>query len=423
MMSGRVVRRLALGGLAVCSLFLFCGLARGTETVRTGEQAQPHQVPEPEPVATRPVGAPAPAQVVGLDPETSDTALLRWLPERGARYRLCIATGYPPVSPVACYDAGRGPAWSVGVPQADGEAFYLTLQACRESECAPPVPAGAVGRRAADGRDFYGVALPLPEGRARLGAFVRSGPATVRYYRAAAGAADLAASDCRDVAAGQACGAVEVTVPGALVGVAAEREGAGERGVTLQVRDTPTIYFMLDDGTGIVAGGKYLMQSILDEHGVKGTFFLTGKAMQTYPSAVRALVAGGHRVGNHTWSHPFLTRLSDEAIGRELDRAEAQFGALVPGGTLRPCFRAPNGDLNERVLRVVDGRGYRQYAQTVSSNDWAGIAAEQIAQNVLAGARDGAVVSFHTQMPHTATALRRLVPSLLAQGYRFGLVC
>ena len=376
------------------------------------------------PAAARPIGAPPPAQVEGLEADTPDTALLRWRPERGVHHRLCINTAYGPVTDaVACFEAGSGPTWPVGVPRTDGEVFYLTLQACRDGDCAEPVRAGAVGRRAAGGWDFYATAFPLPRGQARLGGFLRSGGAALRYYRGAPAAADLLASTCRDAPAGGRCGAVEVETPGALAGVAAMREGAGERGVTFQLRERPTIYLMFDDGTGIVSGGKYTVQTVLDEHGVRGTFFLTGRAMQTYPAAVRALVAGGHRVGNHTWSHPFLTRLSDDAIGRELEKTEAQFRALVPGGTLRPCFRAPNGDANPRVLQVIERHGYRQYFQTVNSNDWQGISADQVTRNVLGGARDGAIVSFHTQMPQTAAALRRLIPLLQAQGYRFGVVC
>lgn len=374
-------------------------------------------------VEARPLGMPAPAQVLGLEPDTPDTAVLRWEREDGADYHICFSTNYAFADFVACFETGDAAAWPLRAPEADGATFYLTLQACRDGECTEPVRAGAIGRRAAAGWDFYAVAAPLPNGKVRLGGMLRAGPATLRFYRGAAGTAARLDSACPNLPAGVACNNPEVGVPGALVGIGVDRPGAGERGVTLQVRDTPTISFMFDDGTGIVTGGKYLMQSILDDYGVKGSFFLTGRAMQTYPGAVRALVAGGHRVGNHTWSHPFLTTFADAAIGRELDLTEQQFAALVPGRTLRPCFRAPNGDFNARVLNVVRGRGYRQITQTVSSMDYARASAAQIIDNVLAGERDGAIVSFHTQESQAAIALRTLVPLLLADGYQFGLVC
>jgi peptidoglycan/xylan/chitin deacetylase (PgdA/CDA1 family) len=374
-------------------------------------------------IEARPLGLPAPAQVLALDPYDATTAMLRWRREDGARYRLCVASVYASAEPLACFDAGADETWPVGVPEEDGGRYYLTLQACRDGECAEPVRAGAIGRRVQEGRDFYATGLGLPGDRARVAGVARAGPASIRYYRAASGTDGTFDSHCPVVPAGEGCGAAEFTSGGSLVGIAAAREGMGEAGITLQLRDTPSIYFMFDDGTGIVSGGKYVVQSILDEYGVKGSFFIMGKAMQTYPTAVRALVAGGHRVGNHTWSHPFLTTMGDAVIGRELDQTEAQFRAIVPDGTLKPCFRAPNGDFNPRVLSVLNGRGYRQYTQTVSSMDYTGISAGKIIQNTLAGARDGAIVSFHTQEPQTAIALRTLVPLLLAQGYRFGLVC
>ncbi len=374
-------------------------------------------------VEAHPVGPPAPPEVVALEPWTADLVLLRWRPQPHTDFRICFSTNYAFADFVACLPAGAGDAWPLGVPREDGGLFYVTLQACREDDCSAPVRAGAVGRRMQDGLDVYATALPLPDGRVRLSAYLRAGRAEVRYYRAAAGTGARLDSACPQVAAGEACGAADVAVAGALAGVGAARPGGAELGVTFQVRPAPTVYFLFDDGTGIVTGGRYLMQRILDEYGVRGTFFLTGRAMRTYPEAVRALVAAGHRVGNHTWSHPFLTRLSDAAVAAELDQTEQQYRALVPGGTLRPCFRAPNGDLNARVLAVVDGRGYREIAQTVNSFDWMGIPAARIVENVLAGVRDGALVSFHTQEPQTAIALRTLIPLLLAEGYRFALAC
>lgn len=374
-------------------------------------------------VVAHPVGPAAPPEVLALEPWTTDLVLLRWRRQPHVDFRICFSTNPAFADFVACFPAGAGDAWPLGVPQEDGGLFYFTLQACREDGCTDPVRAGAVGRRAQDGLDFYALALPLPDGRVRLSASLRAGQAEVRYYRAAAGTAVRLDSRCPQVAAGETCDATEVALAGALAGVGAARPGHAELGPTFRVREEPTVYLLFDDGTGIVSGGRYLMQQVLDDYGVKGTFFLTGRAMHTYPEAVRALVAAGHRVGNHTWSHPFLTRLSDAAIAAELDRTEQQYRALVPGGTLRPCFRAPNGDLNARVLVVVDGRGYRQVAQTVSSLDWMGIPAERIVGNVLAGVRDGALISFHTQEPQTAIALRTLIPLLLAEGYRFGLAC
>ncbi len=375
------------------------------------------------PVAARPVQMPGAVEVLALEPNSADIAVLRWGRREGMTYRLCFNTEYSFTGLGACYDLGPSDDWPVRVPEYDGGIFYLTLQECRLPDCAEPVRAGAVGRRTGAGAGFYATALPAADGRVRMSAFAGSGPATISFYRAAAGAAEMRTLTCPDIPAGEACYGAELSPAGALVGAGAALPGGREQGITFQLRDRPVIYLMFDDGTGIVSGGKYLMQSVLDEFGVKGTFFLTGPAMRTYPSAVRALVAGGHRVGSHTWSHPFLTRLSDAAVGQELDLTEQQYRATIPGGTLRPCFRAPNGDINARVLAVLHARGYQQYTQSISSEDYAGVPAARMIRTVLAEAKDGASISFHTQESQTATALRTIIPALLAQGYQFGIVC
>lgn len=371
----------------------------------------------------RPESPPDAVTVLGLEPESAGTAVLSWQRIRGVRYRLCYSTDYRFSGFVHCFMVSGTASWSVGVPADHGGAFYFTVQACHSHECSEPARAGAVGRGRGDGVDFYATAFLRPDGQVTLAAFLREAATALRYYRTAPGAAGMLDSVCPPLTGGAVCGKASLVPPGSLTGVAALGASGVEVDVTLQVRDTPTIAFMFDDGAGIVSGGVYRMQQVLDSYGVTGNFFLTGLAMQTYPSAVRALVAGGHRVGSHTWGHPYLTRLNDAAITGELDRTEAQFRAIIPGGVLRPCFRAPYGDFNARVLRMVQARGYQQYTQTVNSNDWTGAQPAQIVQNVLAGARDGASVSFHTQERHTVTALATLVPALLAQGYRFVHVC
>jgi peptidoglycan/xylan/chitin deacetylase (PgdA/CDA1 family) len=165
------------------------------------------------------------------------------------------------------------------------------------------------------------------------------------------------------------------------------------------------------------------VQTVLDQFGVKGTFFLIGRVMRDTPNVVRALVAAGHRVGNHTFSHPFLTRLTDAQIGQELDLTEQRYRAIVAGGSTRPCFRAPNGAIDRRVHAVVAARGYRQVDWTVSSMDWSGASADRIVRNVLGGLHDGALISFHTQEPATIVALRTVLPLMLSWGYVFGHAC
>jgi peptidoglycan/xylan/chitin deacetylase (PgdA/CDA1 family) len=345
------------------------------------------------------VAAPPPPRVLALTAAYPDAARLSW--EDGADgvwYRVCLAADRSHAQPAGCIPAGWGDSALVPVPETDDGRAYLTLAACRPGyvSCSEPVAAGLIGRRLQPPFDFYAVALLGSDGRATLGGYSLHPEGTLSYHRAAPGRADQVAATCPTVGVGGCDGAV-VSLPGAWAGVALQVEGAGASGLTLELRERPRAALLFDDGTGLFTGDRLTVQTVLDQYGVPGTFFLIGRVMRDRPAVVRALVAAGHRVGNHTFSHPSLTALPDARVLAELDQTEAQYRAIVPGGTTRPCFRAPNGAVDGRVRRLAAGRGYQQIDWNVTSADWSGVPAARIVRDVLDGVHDGARISFHTQ--------------------------
>ena len=371
-----------------------------------------------------PMHPPPAPRVLALDADGPDAARLSWEDLPGAVFRLCVTYDRARRQPYACFAAGSGTETAVGVPTGDGEQYLLSLQACRtgQEDCSDPVDAGVVGRRSGGGFDFYATALLQPDGRARLSGYSRRPGATIAYHQAAPGRADQRRGGCAGLGEGR-CGAEVLALPGALAGATQEMPGLGSAGLTFQIRERPRAVLMFDDGTGLFTGGRLTAQVILDEFGVKGTFFLVGRVMRDHPGAVRALIAAGHRVGNHTFSHRSLTGLADAQIAQELDLTEQQYRAIHPGGTTKPCFRAPNGAIDGRVTRAVEARGYRQFHWTVTSLDWTWASADQIVRNVVSKLHDGALISFHTQMPATLAALRTLLPLMQSWGYVFALAC
>src|SRR3712207_1433196 len=99
--------------------------------------------------------APAPPTAITLDPLDPDHLIPRWQSEPGATHRLCVARDLPPADLIACFAAASESEWVAGIPQADDERFYFTLQACHGVVCSDPVPAGVAGRRMHAGADFY----------------------------------------------------------------------------------------------------------------------------------------------------------------------------------------------------------------------------------------------------------------------------
>jgi peptidoglycan/xylan/chitin deacetylase (PgdA/CDA1 family) len=158
----------------------------------------------------------------------------------------------------------------------------------------------------------------------------------------------------------------------------------------------------------------------LDRYGLKCTFFLTGKWTDKYPEYARDIVAAGHELGNHTYSHKDLRTLSDEEIRRELERAEETVYRTT-GASTKPYFRPPFGGRDKRVLTVAAACGYRSVYWTLDSFDSVkkGITAEEIRQRIVGRAKDGDIVLCHCGSEATAEALPLILEQLTG---RFTLV-
>ena len=150
-------------------------------------------------------------------------------------------------------------------------------------------------------------------------------------------------------------------------------EGSQVRPLSEVVRGAPwrrQIALTFDGGSGADALPELL--AALRGASVKCTFFLTGEWVQRYPNSAKQIVTDGHEIGNHTWSHPDLTTLSDRDISWEIERADAAIQAFY-GQSTRPLFRAPFGARNNRVLRVVHALGYRSVYWSLDSLDSVGV--------------------------------------------------
>ena len=205
---------------------------------------------------------------------------------------------------------------------------------------------------------------------------------------------------------------------------------AGLRGKDIEVIPTSRRIVALTFDGGANADGLASILATLDRDDVTATFFLTGDFARNYPASVKAIVARGHRLGNHTATHPHLPALpSDAAIVSQLRVAEAQIRAA--GGTdPRPLFRFPYGDRNSHTIAVVNGAGYVALRWTVDSLGWkgttkGGITAQLVVERVVAAARPGEIVLMHVGSnpdDHTtldAQALPTVIARLRSLGYGF----
>lgn len=130
-----------------------------------------------------------------------------------------------------------------------------------------------------------------------------------------------------------------------------------------------------DDGPAPKVTGRLL--DLLQRHDVPATFFMVGARVHARPRLARRVARAGFAIGNHTWSHPQLTRRSDRALRTEILRTarELRRAGIRPTTLMRP----PYGDVNARVRTDVARLGLVPVLWTIDSNDWRGGTARQIA--------------------------------------------
>jgi len=150
------------------------------------------------------------------------------------------------------------------------------------------------------------------------------------------------------------------------------------------------------------------------------TLFLGGKWMESHPEVTRALAQDPlFELGNHSYIHPHLTKVSAERVRDEIKRTQDVMYALT--GRQGRLFRAPFGEYNDAVLRTAGALGLTVIQWDVVSGDPdRNITASRLVSGVLAKAQNGSIVIMHVNGRgwHTAEALPALIAQLRAPGYR-----
>ncbi len=160
--------------------------------------------------------------------------------------------------------------------------------------------------------------------------------------------------------------------------------------------------------------------NILKEESVTATFFLEGKGIAAYPAQARYIRDNGFAIGNHTYSHPVLPRLTDARIIEEAS-ATRKCAIDILGVDTAPFFRLPYGSYNSRVISALNGAGYTDIiGWTIDTNDWKGsIPAGSIIQVVESGLRPGSIILMHVSCDNTVQALPTIIRFIKSQGYGF----
>ncbi|WP_031101118.1 polysaccharide deacetylase family protein [Streptomyces sp. NRRL S-15] len=157
----------------------------------------------------------------------------------------------------------------------------------------------------------------------------------------------------------------------------------------------------------------------LRRYGVRAMFFVCGEMAADNPDLLREMAGDGHVVGNHSWSHPMIPKLSRGAIRDELGSTSEVIERTLGGPPL--WYRAPYGAWNRNSFEIGAALGMEPMAWTVDTLDWTTPGTDTIVRRVEKGAAPGVVVLSHDaggNRSQSVAALRRYLPALIERGYR-----
>lgn len=158
---------------------------------------------------------------------------------------------------------------------------------------------------------------------------------------------------------------------------------------------------------------------VLKKHDVHVTFFMTGGWVENYPDDVKAILAAGHDLGNHSENHKNMSQLSDAEKKEELMKVHDKVRTLT--GYEMFLFRPPYGDYDNAVVNVAKDCGYYTIQWDVDSLDWKDYGVDSVIKTVTEHKHlgNGSIILCHNGAKYTAQALDTLITKLKEKGYTF----
>ncbi|HJV47429.1 MAG TPA: polysaccharide deacetylase family protein [Bacillota bacterium] len=176
-----------------------------------------------------------------------------------------------------------------------------------------------------------------------------------------------------------------------------------------------------DDGPDVTYTNEIL--NILKDKGLKATFFIVGQRAEAHPEMVRRILSEGHAIGNHTWDHPKMTKLSDEQIREEINKTNNILSTIA--GYTPAIFRPPYGLADQRVIQDIAIMNMNVIDWSVDTRDWAGTPPATIMDYVKKEMKPGGIILEHCaggkgeDLSNTVKALPEIIEYLGKEGYRF----
>lgn len=176
--------------------------------------------------------------------------------------------------------------------------------------------------------------------------------------------------------------------------------------------EKPTVSLLIN----VAWGNEYLqdMLAVLKKHQVKATFFLEGRWTKNNPELAKMIAEGGHEIGNHSYSHPNMERISSQASKDEILKTTEVIKAVT--GRDVTWFAPPSGSFREETVKIADSLGLNTVLWSVDTIDWQKPSPELLQKRVLSKIHPGAFVLMHPT-ESTANSLDQLITEFKKQNF------
>lgn len=152
----------------------------------------------------------------------------------------------------------------------------------------------------------------------------------------------------------------------------------------------------------------------LEKYNSKATFFILGSHAKKHPNIVKDIAKKGHEIGNHTWSHPDLTKISLKQVKKEYKKTNDLIFTIT--GQYPTVFRPPYGAKNKEIIESIP---IPTILWNLDTLDWKDKNAKKMLVNIKNDVKDNSIILMHDIHPSTAEGLEKVLAFLQKEGYQF----
>ncbi|MBE5782071.1 MAG: polysaccharide deacetylase family protein [Clostridiales bacterium] len=199
------------------------------------------------------------------------------------------------------------------------------------------------------------------------------------------------------------CGDTQVSTGSAYVAVTDKHQKA------LQRIETEEPYMAITFDCAYIETPTDEILQILDEFGIKCTFFMTGEFVLNFPESAKKIRDAGHEIGCHSLSHPHLLSY---ALNMRVKQVRRNVEIIQETLGVNPrLFRPPFGEFDVSISAVARAEGMEMCLWTIDSKDWDwNVKAPQVIKRVTKDIQPGTIILFHLDGYFTPEVIREVIP-------------